>query len=172
MKKKLLLIIFAIAVTLTCACTHEPEPKELFALPLTLNASLLPNGSEFKAVIYPDKCDVSFEGSHSLSGTLLHLTDEKNTAEIEGYFEREVKKGTFPAQEALFKAVRLLANCNQNGEKSENRTKYSIDEMTIMVYYDNDTEKVTHIETEENGRRFLFAVSSLTVNEAQSIGAG
>ena len=172
MKKKLLFVLLALTAIISAACARQIEPRELFSLPMTINASLLPNGSEFKAEIYNDSCDISFEASHALSGTRLHLSENKNTAAIEGYFEREVKKGTFPAQEAFFKAVRLLASSDQIGEKQENRTKYSIDEMIIIVYYDNDTETVTHIETEENGRRFLFAVTSLAENEAQSNGAG
>lgn len=171
MKKTFFILLLTVFILLS-ACNRQVEPRELFSLPLTLKASLSPNGEEFTAVIGRDCCDVYFEDSHALAGTHLYLSEDKNTAEIEGYFEREVKKGTFPAQEALYKSVILLATSGQIGEKYENGAKYTIDEMTIMVYYDKDTERVTHIETEENGRRFLFAVTSLVSNEAQSNGAG
>ncbi len=171
MKKTFFILILTVFILLT-ACNRPIEPRELFTLPLTLKASLSPNGEEFTAIIKSDGCDIFFEGSHALAGTHLHLGADKNTAEIEGYFEREVKKGTFPAQEALYRAVTLLASSDKIGEKYENGAKYTIDETTIIVYYDKDTERVTHIETEENGRRFLFAVTSLEANEAQSNGAG
>ncbi|MBR5859672.1 MAG: hypothetical protein IKZ05_07080, partial [Clostridia bacterium] len=69
-------------------------------------------------------------------------------------------------------ALLLLNTSEVNGEKSGNAVKYTIDETIIMVYYNEDTKEVTHIETEEKGRRFLFTVALLDSNEAQSNGAG
>jgi len=170
--KKSLLAIFIILTLALASCGNNYDPRESFEIPMRITARLLPSGSEFTASVYPDRCEISFSGSHSLSSTKLCLGEEKNTAAIEGFFEREVPKGCFPAQESLYKAVLLLEKCAYDGEKYENQAKYTIDETTIIVYYDIDTETVTHIETEENGRRFLFAVTSLAINEAQSNGAG
>ena len=48
-----------------------------------------------------------------------------------------------------------------SGVKTDNATKYTIDEMTIMVYYNEDTEEIIGITTEEGGRRFEFTVVAL-----------
>ncbi len=127
--------------------------------------------ADFSVDISGESCSITFCEGHILYGTRLYFGKEKSTASV-GEFTREIKKGTFPATEALIKAVSLLSANEAKGINEENGTKYTIDEMTIMVYYDKDTDTVTGIGTEENGRRFEFTVTDLEPYEAQSNGAG
>ena len=169
--KKLLSIVFLITVILLTSCQARFDPKEALAMPLKITAHLEGSNALFTTEIYEGSCDIFFDESHSLFGTELHLRDDGNTAKA-GDFSREVKKGTFPAQEALTKAIKKLNESDIAGVKAENGTKYTIDEMTIIVYYNEDTKQITSIETEENERRFNFIIVGREPYEVQSNGAG
>lgn len=164
--KKYVFAIFIVLALVFSACGQTAEPREKFGIPMKITARLEGSDGDFTADIFENGCDITFDEGHALAGTSLCFREEGNTASVGDIFTREVKKGTFPAQEAFIKAVRLLAESEAAGEKTENGAKYTIDEMTIMVYYDKDTDRVTHIGTEENGRKFEFTVTSLELNEA------
>lgn len=168
MKKLTVLLLLLLFLT---SCAPEADIKERLSLPLEMGLSLLPNGSEFTASIDENGCLVLFK-AECLQGLSLYFSESGARAEVEGYFEREVERESFPAISMLYKSLVLLDSYEGEGEKIENRIKYTIDETTIMVYYDKATERITHIETEEKGRRFLFTVTSLWRDEAQSNGAG
>lgn len=168
MKKLTVLLLLLLFLT---SCAPEKDIKETLSLPLEIGLSLLPNGSEFTASIDENGCRVHFK-AECLQGLSLYFSESGARAEIEGYFEREVEQESFPAISMLYKSLVLLDSYEGEGEKIENRIKYTIDETAIMVYYDKATERITHIETEEKGRRFLFTVTSLLRDEAQSNGAG
>lgn len=170
MKKALIALFLIVLLTLT-ACGDSFNPQRELALPLRITAHLEGSDALFTASVYEDGCDVVFDESHSLAGTELHFRNTGNTAHA-GDFTRDVKNGTFPAQESLFKALTLLNRDELLGQPIENGTKYTIDEMTIMVYYNKDTKQLTGIGTEENGRRFDFVIVGRDRNEIQSNGAG
>ncbi|MBR6562500.1 MAG: hypothetical protein IKK70_01005 [Clostridia bacterium] len=163
------LCIFAISLT---SCGGRHDPKDKLSIPLSITVTQGDASSGFTAIISDDLSEIRFESEHIFSGTVLRFSENGNTASVGELFTREVKDGCFPAQEALCKAIRLLNTSEEKGESVENRIKYTIDEMTIIVYYDKDSDAVIGIETEESGRRFDFRVVSLTPYEAQSNGAG
>ncbi len=170
MKKAVFLIVTAISLVLS-ACAQETEPKDMLKLPMRITARLEGSDAVFTADIFEDGCDITFDSSHSLAGTELHFRPDGSTATCGG-FTRAIKNGTFPAQEALIKALRALNSTEFSGAPTENGTKYTIDEMTIMVYYNKDTELLTGIRTEESGRRFDFTVVGLELYEGQGKSAG
>lgn len=169
--KKILIYLLVFAFLLLASCTSSREPRELFSESMTITARLNGSTATFCAYFSAEGCDIVFDKDHILFGTSLHFGKDKSTATVYD-FTREIKKGCFPAHEMLIKAVKLLASTEENGVWCENGVKYTIDEMTIMVYYEKDAGAVTGIETEENGRRFGFTVVSLEPYEAQSNGQG
>lgn len=172
MKKILFTVFLCIFVISLTSCGGRHDPKDKLSLPLSITVTQGDNSSGFTALISDDHSEIRFESEHIFSGTVLRFGEDGNTASVGELFTREVKDGCFPAQEALCKAIRLLDASEEKGETVENRIKYTIDEMTIIVYYDKDSEAVIGIGTEESGRRFDFRVVSLTPYEAQSNGAG
>lgn len=170
--KKFLFTLITFILLFTSGCTSSFEVKEYFSLPLQIKASLKDSDSQFTATIVENGCDITFDEGHPLYGTVLRFRDDGNTASVGDIFSREIKNGTFPAQEALYKAIKLLSETELTFSPTENGFKQTIDEMTIMVYYNKDTETVSGIETEESGRRFTFVFASLEPYEAQSNGAG
>lgn len=170
MKKAAAVFVIFISIILI-ACSGNRDPKDMIKLPMRITARLEGSDAVFTADVFEDGCDVSFADGHTLSGTTLHFGSDGNTATCGG-FTRAVKSGTFPAQEALIKALRGLNSTELAGVPIENGAKYTIDEMTIMVYYNKDSELLTAIRTEESGRRFNFTVVGLELYAKQSNGSG
>lgn len=166
--KRTIICFFLILFAFFYGCTENSEPKDAFSVPIKVEAMLDGSNSQFTADIFEGGCDIHFEEGHTLSGTVLKFRSEGNTATVGDTLTREVKKGTFPAQEALIKAVRLLSNTEAKGISDGQTTRYTIDEMTIIVYYNKNTDSINRIETEESGRRFGFSIASLEPYEAQS----
>jgi hypothetical protein len=108
----------------------------------------------------------------ALPGTIQYAERAYGNAATNGDFKRSVVEGIFPAQESLVKAIRALAETDISGIETENGVKYTIDEMTIMVYYDKSAKLITGIETEKDGRRFDFTVVGLEPYEGQSSSEG
>ena len=152
------------------ACIGSSQAKDSFALPLRIEASLEGSNALFAADIFEGGCDITFEGGHALEGTKLCFRTDGNSATVGDILTRDIKNGTFPAQEALIKAIRLLATTEISGVAVENGTRYTIDEMTIIVYHGENTDLPTGIETEEHGRRFEFSIASLEPYEAEDNG--
>lgn len=149
-----------ILILLFCSCGYETNTKIKPSLPLTITAKQRENGSDFTARIDQNECEIILGENHSLSGTRLYFSSNGNKAEI-GNFSRDIKSGTFPAFETFFKAIQTICNNDITALKTENGEKYTIDEMTIMVYYDKDTEQIIGIGTEESGQSFYFDIVSL-----------
>ena len=169
---KRFLVVLLILLTLPLyACSTPVEPKDTLRLPLKITAKLNGSDAVFTADIFENGCDITFDSNHPLAGTELKLREEGNTA-THGDFKRSVDNGIFPAQETLVKAVRMLESTEISGTETENGTKYTIDEMTIMVYYDKSAKLITGIETEKDGRRFDFTVVGLEPYEGQSSSEG
>jgi len=166
--KKVVLLIALFGMLSLFSCGHEKEPKDIISLPLQITAKLEGSDALFTANVFETGCDITFSEGHSLAGTELHFREEENTATCGGY-TRTVKSGIFPAQETLVKALRAIDGA-EAGTFTENGIKYTIDEMTIMVYYDKDTEILTGIRTEESGRRYDFTVVGFELYEGQSNG--
>ncbi len=156
MKKSFFLFSLAICLVFS-ACESEYNPKALISLPLKITARLEGADSLFSVEMQEGGCDISFDKSHSLAGTTIHISENESFAKS-GDFEREIKSGTFPAQEALIRAIFALDKSEEKGISIENGRKYTIDETVIMVYYDKDSKQLTAIKTEENGRRFDFII--------------
>ncbi len=169
--KKILAVSLIFIIICLYSCTAPAEPKDTISIPLKVTAKLNSSDAVFTADIFENGCDISFDPKHPLAGTELRLREEGNTATI-GDFSRSVEEGIFPAQEALVKAFRALEKTDISGIDTENGIKYTIDEMTIMVYYDKSAELITGIETEEGGRRFNFTVVGLELYEGQSSSEG
>lgn len=171
MKKFILFLLIILTLILSC-CATQHEPADFFALPMTVSASLDGNGGQFLLDISEEECTVTFGDTHALSGTTIHFGSDGNTASVGDVFTRKIKNGTFPAQETLIKAIRLLASTETGGINEGDKTRYTIDEMKILVYYDENTDSITRIETEEGGRRFAFVIASLESHDTQSKSAG
>jgi len=162
MKKTITFIL--IFVFILWGCEKKNDPKDDFSLPLQIIASLEGSDALFTATIHPSECSIVFDSEHSLAGTSLYFSPEGNKA-TSGGFTRSIKEGSFPAQEALIKAVRAVCNSKISGVETDYGIKYTIDEMTIMVYYDKDTGLINGIGTEENGRHFKFKILSFSQYE-------
>ncbi len=165
--KKILAFLLITLTFFLYACSTPVEPKDTVRLPVRVTAKLNGSDAVFTADIFENGCDITFDSNHPLAGTELKLRDDGNTA-THGDFKRSVANGIFPAQEALVKAIRALDGTEITGTETENGIKYTIDEMTIMVYYDKSAKLITGIETEEDGRRFGFTVVGLELYEGQS----
>lgn len=166
--KKLLIPLLIVLSIIFIGCSVQNEPADRFTLPLRITASLDGSEARFTADIFEGGCDIVFEEGHALSGTVLHLRPDGSTASVGKTLTRDIKNGTFPAQESLITAILFLSATEEKGVINENTARYTIDEMTIMVYYDTNTDSITRIETEEGGRRFGFNIASLEPYEAQS----
>ena len=168
--KKAFLLITIFGIIALCSCVESKEPIKI-TLPIRITARLDGSDALFTADISETHCDITFDERHALSGTELHFSNEGNTATCGG-FTKNVKAGIFPAQESFVKALRIIGNSENQGIYTEDGIKYTIDEMTIMVYYDKDTELLTGIRTEENGRRYDFTVVGFELYEGQSNSQG
>lgn len=169
--KKVITVLLFFPILFLYACSSPVEPKDTIAIPIKVTAKLGGTDAVFTADIFELGCDITFDSSHPLAGTKLELREYGNTA-TNGDFKRSVVEGIFPAQESLVKAIRALAETDISGIETENGVKYTIDEMTIMVYYDKSAKLITGIETEKDGRRFDFTVVGLEPYEGQSSSEG
>lgn len=161
--KRSVLIVLLISVFFASCSTITQNTAEKITLPTSITAHLQGNDALFTADITETEAKIVFDPQHSLSGTTLYFAPDGNAA-VCGEYTRDFKSGIFPAQEAFIKALRILAM----QEKIEDGGKYTIDEMTVMVYYDKDNDRLTGLETEESGRNFVFSIVSLEPYEAQS----
>ncbi len=168
--KKVLALIF-VCIFIFCGCQKNSNPTDAFSLPLQIMASLEGSDAVFTATILDNDCKIIFDENHALAGTELYFSPEGNKATWGG-FTRSIKEGSFPAQEALIKAVRAICNTEISPTETDYGEKYTIDEMTIMVYYDKDNRLINGIGTEENGRHFKFNVLSFSQYEGQSNSSG
>ena len=169
--KRFICVFIIIFVLMLSSCSQGSDPVDELSIPLKITAKLDGSDVIFTTAITEQESNVTFDESHSLSGTELHFSEDGNTAKS-GDFQKQVKNGTFPAQEAFIKAIRLLNGKDVLPTDIENGKKYTIDEMTIMVYYDKDTKQLTGIGTEENGRRFDFIIVGREPYEVQGNGEG
>ena len=151
--KKLITVI--VAIILLCGCNNSSKVTETFELPIQVIACLEGNDAFFTLTVCENESTIVFDQKHSLAGTTLYFSPEGNKATI-GEFTREIKSGSFPAQEALIKALKVLCQNSAKAIETDYGAKYTIDEMTVMVYYNEDTESINGIGTEENGRYFKF----------------
>jgi hypothetical protein len=165
--KKCLIFLLLICCVASLSCCNAQKSEDIIRLPMRITAKLEGSDALFTADIKENCCDIVFDSNHALAGTVLHFGEEVNTATC-GDFTREVKRGIFPAQESLIKALKAVGESENTGVSTENGVKYTIDEMTIMVYYDEDTKTLTSIRTEESGRRYDFTVVGLELYEEQS----
>ncbi len=165
--KKCLIFILLLGCIASLSCCNSQKKEDIIRLPMKITAKLEGSDAVFTADIKENSCDIVFDGNHALAGTVLHFGEDANTATC-GDFTREVKRGIFPAQESLIKALKAVGGNANAGVSTEKGVKYTIDEMTIMVYYDKDTRTLTSIRTEESGRRYDFTVVGLELYEEQS----
>lgn len=168
MKKFLFIILIIFSLS---SCQNNQEPEKNITLPLTMTVNLSGSNSSFTAELTETESRITFDQSHPLYGTEILLGETENTVSA-GDFKRTVKKGIFPAQEAFVKAIKTISSQENSGVKTENGAKYTIDEMTIMVYYDKDTKQIIGIGTEESGKRFEFNITAVDPYEAQSNSQG
>ena len=165
--KRFAVLIFLFAV-LFSGCDVKVDVKDVFKLPIKITATLEGNEGVFISEILSEQSIVTFEESHVLSGTTLVFTEDGNTATVSDVFTRSIKDGTFPVQETFIKAIRLLSSTESDVIYENGRIRYTIDEMTILVYYDENNDSVTRIETEEGTRRFVFIIASIESYDTQS----
>ncbi len=171
--KQIMKKLFAVVLTiiLLCGCNTKPKNTETFNLPIQAIACLEGSDAFFTVTVWENESTIVFDPKHALAGTELYFSPEGNKATI-GEFTREIKSGSFPAQEALIKALKALCQSSAKATETDYGEKYTIDEMTVMVYYNKDTESINGIGTEENGRYFKFNILSLSHYEGQSCSSG
>ncbi len=169
MKKALILLGLSAIFWVGCESAYSPEAD--LRLPISITAGLDGGNGLFTAEISQDGCKISFDESSSLYGTALEFSEGSGTAVI-GDFSREAELDMFPAQSALIRAIRGINDPNNQPVETDRGFKYAIDEMTIMVYYDKNAEKIIGIGTEEEGRHFKFNVADLMPYEEPSNGEG
>lgn len=167
---KRLITVFLLLLVLA-SCGNGNAVRDRFSLPMTLCART--DGSDELYYLSIDRqiCDVTFDRSSVLNGVNLHFEGGKCVYTC-GEYTLTVDEGAFPAVSSLIRAIRTIADTEENGTEVENGIKYTIDETVILVYYNEDTDIVTGIKTEELGRVFEFTLSDLKPYEAQSNGAG
>ncbi len=168
---KKVLFLFLTFILLFSSCEKNKSPDFHLSLPLSLTVSTGGSKNSFKVEITEEACKAFFEEGHPLAETKIEIFKDK-TVVTSGDYTRNTEKGVFPAQEALFKAIKTICNNKNSGVYTQDGIRYAIDEMTIMVYYDNDTKKITAIGTEENGEKFDFQIIAVNLYEAQSNGVG
>ncbi|MBE6692321.1 MAG: hypothetical protein E7586_03180 [Ruminococcaceae bacterium] len=169
--KKSLALLMVLILLFAVACASTAPHRKSISLPLRFTANLKGTSSEFNVIITEDECIIGFDENHPLYGTELRFDSSGGRATV-GDFSREVDLDIFPAQKALLEAFRGISSGNVTKTEEGNQTRYTIDKMTIMVYYDEDNKNIIGIETEENGRRFAFDIAKLEAYEIQSDSAG
>lgn len=167
--KRTLLIVFLLFAILLSSCGDKADIREQFSLPMHFFATTVGGGSQYHVDITDKYCDIEFCDSSILNGAVIRLEDGKSNISV-GEFKFAVDENNFPAMQALTKAIRLLATADAVGIEEEMGVKYTIDETSVLVYYDKDTNKIIGIRTEELGRAFEFTLSDLEPYEAQSDG--
>ncbi len=158
--KKILYCLLLLSMFLF-GCDDVPNFQENLCLPVKITASLEGSNAYFIADITQTDCKITFDPQHSLYGTELYFSQEGNKATV-GDFTRDIKEGCFPAQEALIKGIRGICQEEIKSTETEYGAKYTIDEMSIMVYYDKENGIINAIGTEENGRYFKFNIISFS----------
>ncbi len=158
--KKIIICLLLFSMLLF-GCNNTDDFQEKLCLPIKLTACLEGSNAYFIAEITQSNCKITFDSQHSLYGTELYFSEEGNKATV-GDFTRDIKDGCFPAQEALIKGIRGICQNEIKAAETEYGAKYTIDEMTVMVYYDKDNGIINAIGTEENGRYFKFNVISFS----------
>lgn len=159
--KKFLLVFAIISIFIFSGCSENIQEKPKINLPISLTVKLSQTDIQFQAQITETEYIITFDENHPLFGTELRFNqDGKGKATI-GDFSREIELYVFPAQKALLKAIKHIYQNPDSGTKTEKGYMYTIDEMTIMVYYDKDFDAIIGIGTEENGRTFDFEILSV-----------
>lgn len=166
--KKALILLGLLAIFLV-GCESSYNPAEEMNLPISITAKVDGGNCFFTADITADYCRISFNEGDASCGKVLEFNGETGTAVI-GDFTREVTLDIFPAQDALVRALRGINAPKTQAVETEKGFKYTIDEMTIMVYYDKSAERIIGIGTEEDGRRFDFDIAALMPYEEPSNG--
>ena len=165
--KRFLVFIFLLTIVLS-GCEITPDVSDTLSFPIKITASLDGSEGQFTADFSAEECSVTFGENHVLSGAVLRFTEDGNTASVGDIFTRSIKKGTFPAQETFVKAIYLLSSTETEGIYENGKMVYAIDEMKILVYYDERNDSITRIETEEGRGRFAFVIASLESYDTQS----
>lgn len=174
MKKRFILIfsaLLAVSGTLSSCARKTPSEKvrEALTMPTVVTAEC--GGAAIKASVNADTYEVTFLAPEGANGVTVKNNGGGATATLNG-FARDADIELFPAAEAMVKAIRA-ANSEQALLSERNGCcEYGIDEIKIMVYYDEKSGLVTEIETEEAGRRFSYRVSSAVRNEGKGSGEG
>ena len=169
--KRLVAFFIVATVLFTAACSESTSRRKQISMPLSFTANLKGVDSKFKVTLDEDECVISFDENHPLYGTELSFDQSGGKATI-GNFSRSVDLDLFPAQKALITAFRGFFDTEISKTESEGQTRFTIDKSSIIVYYDEDKETITGVETEEGGRRFQFDIAIAETHEIQSDGAG
>ncbi len=169
--KKSVAVLIAVILLFAVACASTAPHRKNIALPLSFTANLKGTASKFNVIITENECIIGFDENHPLYGTELKFDSSGGMATV-GDFSREVDLDIFPAQKALIEAFQGISQGDISKTEEGNQTRYTIDKMTIIVYYDEDNKTIIGIETEENGRRFAFDIANPKPYEIQSDSAG
>lgn len=169
--KRLVAFLLIATVLFTAGCARSAKTRSTISMPISFTANLKGVDSKFKVILDEDKCIIGFDENHPLYGT--ELTFDKNGGKATvGDFSREVDPDLFPAQKALMTAFHGFFDSEISKTEGENQTRFTIDKISIIVYYDEDGETIIGMETEEGGRRFQFDIAIAEGHEIQSDGAG
>lgn len=171
--KKLASILFLFLLLLLSSCSilekDFREVKELLATPVCVSGVIEQETTiTFKIYVYETETLFTFNDPE----TLRPLSVKKNT---DGYFAQydgiatKIDHGSIMAVDALdsaVKTIRMSETCGQQIRDDQNVLLFSIDGLTVLVYYDNEAKQITKIISEANGQSFTYEI--LSVNTIQT----
>ncbi len=173
MKKSFVRLLFLFAfVSLLCSCGSISEAKPDLTLPFSIRLQESASNSVFFITAKESGCSAEFFAPPVLEGAVLKRDKNGSATVAMGDFERNATKEQFPFFFALEKALSPLGQEDFLPSAKNGLCGYTIDGMTVMVYYDILNGFITKIETEEQGQKFVFESIPAADNEAQSKSTG
>lgn len=156
MKKiRLWAVILAFAMLFPCSC-GATEKRPLLELPFSLGLTENSSGTDFSVTVTKSGCSAEIYAPEVLKGAVVKRTADGAATVSLGDLERPAKNGYFPFFDAVSKALSPIGSQGFEPMFENGICRYTIDGMTVLVYYDPTDGLITKIETEEQGKRFVF----------------
>lgn len=167
--KRIALILLTFVILMSfCSCFSTQndfnDVKTLLTHPVCISAVIEQETTiHFKAYVYENDTLFTF----SEPETLRLLSVKKNA---DGYFaqydgiETKIDSGSIMAVDSLelaIKAIGASETCGQQVEDGQNVLLFSLDGITVLVYYDNKNNQITKIISEANGQPFSYQILSV-----------
>ncbi len=162
MKKALMFFTVLTVITGLFGCSYQKNILGVLSVPCELRAVELSTETEFLLKASSEGFECEILAPQAVSGTKLKY-DGVCTVTV-GDFERECEREDFASVCSLEKAIRLLNENRDSITFTATYCQYTIDGMTVLVYYEEKGKAVASIITQENGKQFEYRIN----NEAQS----